>query len=342
MKYVGLDVHKEFVQAAVIDSKGKKIRDVKFLNTPEALDSFVGSINGAVEFAMEACGMYEPVYDWIDDRGYGVTLAHPKKVKAIASAKIKNDVIDANTLAQLKRVDLLPESYVPPKHIREVRNIVRHRAALVRHRSRIKHCVHGILLKEGVKQPFTDLFGKAGTEWLKELELKYSNRMGIDNYLAILDSINAKIQVATDNIEGLVKANPDVNRLTTMPGIGVYSALLIASEIGDVHRFPNSMKLCSYAGIVPSLHQSARLLRRGHITKEGNKLLRWIIIQCAHRAVVSDPHLAKKYDKLKRKKGGNVAIVAIARKMLTYIYVMLTKRKEYTEIESISRGDTKS
>lgn len=340
--YAGLDVHKEFINAAVVDSRGRVVKEAKFMNSPQALDAFLSGLDGQTEFALEACGFYEPVYDWIDDRGYGVSLVHVKKAKAIASAKIKTDVIDARTIAQLKRVNLLPESYVPPKHIREIRNIVRHRASLVRQRANIKRCVHSILHKEGIKHPFSDLFGVAGLQWLKQLELKYSNRLAVDNYLAILDSMNEKIQLATDNIEAIVHANPDIERLTTMPGIGKYSALLIATEIGDIHRFPSSAKLCSYAGLVPSVYQSARTLRRGHITKEGNKLLRWIIIQCAHVAVESSPLLGKYYDRLKKRKGANKAIVAVARKMLCYIYIMLTERREYHTLNVNSGGKEKA
>lgn len=339
--YVGLDVHKQSINAAVVNSRGKIIREEKFMNSPQALDAFISGMNRDTEFALEACGFYEPVYDWIDDRGYGVTLTHPKKVKAIASAKIKTDVIDARIIAQLKRCDLLPESYVPPKHVREVRNIVRHKASLVRQRANLKRCVHSILHKEGIKQPFSDLFGKAGTEWLKKIDLKYSNRLAVDNFLAVYTIMTEKIQTATDNIDAIVKASPDVERLTSMPGIGSYSALLITAELGDINRFSNSSKLCSYAGLVPCVYQSARTLRRGHITKEGNKLLRWIIIQCAHKAVVSDKHLKKRYEKLKKRLGANKAIVSIARKMLCYIYIMLTEKKEYHTLSVISNQGEK-
>ena len=117
-----------------------------------------------------------------------------------------------------------------------------------------------------------------------------------------------------------------------MPGIGNYSALLITTEIGDVNRFPNVEKLCNYAGLVPSISQSARTLRRGHITKEGNKLLRWILVECAHRAIVSNNILAKKYKKLENKIGRNKAIVSIARKMLCYAYIILTEGKEWSTL----------
>ncbi|MFH1224804.1 MAG: IS110 family transposase [Candidatus Diapherotrites archaeon] len=336
--YAGLDVHKEHINAAVVDSRGKIVKEAKFMNTPEALDAFISGLSGDTEFALEACGFYEPVYDWIDDRGRSVSLCHPKKVKAIASAKIKTDVIDARTIAQLKRVDLLPESYVPPKHVREIRSIVRHRASLTRQRANIRRSTHSVLHRHGIKQPFSDLFGKAGIEWLKRLDLPYAGRMAVDNYLAIHASMSGKIEVTTASIKALVDANPDVKMLTTMPGIGEYSALFVTTEVGDIKRFPNSEKLCAYAGLVPSVHQSARTLRRGHITKEGNKLLRWILIQCAHKAVVSDPHLRKKYMKLKCRLGANKAVVGIARKMLCYLYVMLTERREWRTLSVNSPG----
>lgn len=334
-QYVGLDVHKEHVSMAVVDRHGKVVKEAKFLNDIKSLDHFLGGMQPETEFALEACGFYEPIYDWIDDRGYNVTLAHPLKVKAIASAKIKTDTIDARTLAQLKRVDLLPESYVPPKHVREIRSIVRHRASMVRQRAHIKHCVHAVLHREGIKQPFSDLFGKAGLVWLKQVPLKFSSRSSVDNYLAIYSAMTEKIELTSIQIQGLVNANPNVQRLTSMPGIGAYSALLIATEIGDVNRFPSADKLCAYAGLVPSVYQSARTLRRGHITKEGNKLLRWILVEAAQKASQHDPHLSRQYNKLKARMGANKAKVAIARKMLCYIFVMLTKGKSYTSIETI-------
>ena len=339
--FVGLDVHKEHINMAVVDSQGKIVKEAKFLNNMQALDHFLGGMEQGTEFALEACGFYEPIYDWIDDRNYNVTLCHPLKVKAIASAKIKTDVIDARTIAQLKRVDLLPESYVPPKHVREVRSIVRHRASMVRQRAHIKHCVHAVLHREGIKQPFSDLFGKAGIEYLKKVPVKYSNRLAIDNYLAIYHAMTEKIELTSIQIEGLVNANPNVNRLTSLPGIGAYSALLIATEIGDIHRFPNAKKLCSYAGLVPSVYQSARTLRMGHITKEGNKLLRWILVEAAQKASEHDPHLSKLYYRMKPRLGRNKAVVAIARKILCYVYIMLTKGKSYTCIETINQGNKK-
>ena len=197
MDYVGLDVHKEHINAAVVDSKGRVLKEVKFMNNTDALDHFLSGLNEQTEFALEACGFYEPIYDWIDDRGYGVTLAHPLKVRMIADAKIKTDKIDAKTLAQLKRVDLLPKSYVPEKHVREIRGIVRHRASMVRQRAKIKHCVHAVLHREGIQQPFSDLFGKAGIEWLKHIEVKYNSRLAIDNYMAIHESMTQKIDETT-------------------------------------------------------------------------------------------------------------------------------------------------
>lgn len=326
---------------AVVDSQGKVVKEAKFLNNLNALDHFLSGMQEGTEFALEACGFYEPIYDWIDDRGYNVTLAHPLKVKAIASAKIKTDTIDARTLAQLKRVDLLPASFVPPKHVREVRSIVRHRASMVRQRSHLKHCIHAVLHREGIQQPFSDLFGKSGIEWLKRVPLKYSSRLSVDNYLAIHNAMTEKIELASIQIDGLVRANPSVARLTSMPGIGTYSALLIATEIGDVHRFPSADKLCSYAGLVPSVYQSARTMRRGHITKQGNKLLRWILVEAAQKAGQHDPHLSRIYNRLKNRLGANKAKVAIARKMLCYAYIMLTENREYHTLSVNSNGEKK-
>jgi len=118
--------------------------------------------------------------------------------------------------------------------------------------------------------------------------------------------------------------------LLTIPGIGYFSALLIY-EVGDINRFPNSKKLCSYAGLVPTVRQSGNKIIRGRITKEGNKLLRWVLVQCAHTAVRKDERFKRFYERIKAKKGPQKAIVATARKLLTVIYACWKNKTPYGE-----------
>lgn len=325
----GLDVHKEFIYADVVDEKGKTVRERKFMNTPQALDYFLEQADESTQFVLEACGMFEPIYDRIEAQGFAVKVAHPLKTKAIASAKIKTDAIDAKVLANLLRTDLIAESYVPSKEVRELRSLVRRRASLVRQRSHLKHQSHSILLKNGINAPMTDIFGKLGKKFLQQVELPYAERLALDNLLAIVESFDERIDLSNTAITGVVQSNPTIERLTTLPGVGDFSALLVFADIDNVKRFKDAKHLCSYAGMVPSVYQSGNTTRRGHITKNGSKLLRWVLVQGAHKAVKSDPNLAKFFEHLQKRVGKNKAIMAVARKMLTYIYIMLTEGIEY-------------
>jgi len=327
--FVGLDIHKEQIQGCVIDKEGDVVCQQRFLNTPQALDYFLEKQDKETAFVMEACGMYEPIYDRIEEQGYEVTLAHPLKVKAIAYSKKKTDEIDAKILAELLKAKLIPESYVPEKYVRFRRSLVRNRTYLVRQRTNLKQHTHSILLKNGIKRIHSDIFGKGGMKWLTKIELPYSDRLALDNILAIVNTFNQKIEISQDAIDGIVKSDNKVKRLLTIPGIGNYLALLITAEIDDVKRFKTAKKLCAYVGIVPSVYQSGNNTRLGHITKLGSSLVRWGLVEAAHRAIISDKHMKEIYERLEKKKGKNKAIIAIARKILTYIYIMLTNNIDY-------------
>ena len=151
----------------------------------------------------------------------------------------------------------------------------------------------------------------------------------LESYLSIIDRINEEIKKIDRIIVEKARQNDDAILLTTIPGISYYSALLIKAEIGDVNRFPSKFKLISYAGLCPSIKQSGNKEIRGHITKQGSRMLRWILIQCANVAIRHDEYLRNFYLRIKRRRGRNIAIVATARKMLVCIYYMLKRREVY-------------
>jgi len=333
MQFVGLDIHKKFTHAVVIDEQGNKILEERFDSSIQGLHKFLRKINKEASIVMEACYMWQHIYDYLEDGGYKVKLAHPLKTRAIAEARIKTDSIDAEILAQLLRANLLPESYVPPRYVRTEREITRHRASLVRMRTRVKNKIHAILSKHGIRHGFSDLFGRSGIEFLRNLDLPMESRFQLNHYLTILRLLDYKIKETSYQIERLVKDNPSARLLTTIPGISYYSALLIISEIGDIRRFQSSKKLCSYAGLIPSTYQSGNTLRHGKITKQGSKWLRWILIQSTNVAIRFNERLSKFYTRIARKKGHNIAIVATARKLLSYIYVMLTLGIEFNALQ---------
>lgn len=287
---------------------------------------------------MEACSCWQHIYDYLEDAGFSVKLAHPLRVKAIASARIKTDAIDAETLAHLLRANLIPESYVPPNCVRKERNVVRHRASLVGIKTQIKNKIHAILIRHGINYEFSDAFGKVGMEYLYTLDLPEVDRIAIDHYLKLIDIIDMKIDESNEVVERLCKENPMANLLTSIPGVGYYSALLIVSEIGDIRRFKTAKQLCSYAGLVPSVYQSGNTIKRGRITKQGSRWLRWMLTQCAHVAVRKDYELRTFYIRVSKRKGKKAATVAVARKLLVYVHKMLTLNLAYNALFIKRRG----
>lgn len=151
MIFVGVDIHKSYLEVAIVDNDGKLQSRCRIMNTPESIDAFVKSLDSSVKVAMELCSYFYPLYNRLEEEGVEVKAAHPLKVRLIAESKIKNDKIDALTLAQLYRMDYLPTSYIPPKEIRHVRDLLSHRIALVRQRTQVKNRIHHLLEKNGVK-----------------------------------------------------------------------------------------------------------------------------------------------------------------------------------------------
>ena len=330
--YVGLDVHKKYCYATMMDEKGETLCGRMFLNTIGELDRFIESIPSEdAEVVLEASTSALPVYDHLESKGLEMHMAHPLRTKAIASAKVKTDKIDSKVLADLLRMDGIPEAYVPSKEIRGLRDVVRHRISLVRMRTQIKNRIHAILAKEGTRHNFSDLFGRLGMFALKKVKLNKSNRIAMNNFLDVLEVLNAKIDETTKYIEDVGKEMEDVKLLVTIPGIGIYSAVLVIAEIGDVSRFLDHGKLTSYAGLTPRVYQSGSVNRTGHITKQGSKWLRWILVQCAHSTVRSKQpnHLQTFYHRKAKKRGNKIAITATARKLLKVAYYMLQNNEPF-------------
>ena len=305
---VGLDVHKKVCYGAVMDEKGKVAKQAKFTNDPEGVEAFMEGLTEA-QVAMEAGYCWQPIYDALEDSGHDVRLAHPKEVKAIAKARVKTDKIDSQTLAHLLRADLLPESYVPPPDIRDLRDRVRRRAFLVNMRTMVKNRVHSEHAKRGVRLGVS-LWTREGRALLRGLALE-----AVDQVLPVLDTLDDQIAVISRDLKRRCGEDPRARLLTTIPGVGYYTALLIVSEIGDVNRFPDSGKLCSYAGLVPTVRRSGGTTRHGGITKEGSRWLRWALTQAVHTHIRYETSLTRFYRRLAEKKPNQVAVIATARKM---------------------------
>jgi transposase len=304
---------------------GKVVREDKIGTEKKEIEEFFYGLKN-VKVAFEASMYYEYIYEILNGLGYSVSLSHPLKTRLIAESRIKTDKIDAKALADLLRTNLLPTSYIPPEDIRRLRHLVRHRIFLGRHRTKLKNHIHSELNRRNLKFCGPDVFTRAGMKWLQGLDIP-----AINSYLVILNAVLNEVKSIELEIKIEGMKYDEVRLLITIPGIGVYSALIIFSEIGDINRFISEEKLYSYAGLVPRIHQSGETSYRGRITKEGSKHLRWILVEAVRIHVQCDPDssISHYYYRLKKKKPGNIATTAAARKLLQVIYHMLKNKDEY-------------
>jgi transposase len=329
VRFVGLDIGKWKCRAAIMNQEGNILDEFTFTNNHEGIENLATKLNLQDRVVMESTGsVWTNLYDQLDDRNIDVSLANPLKTKAIASAKIKSDKIDARILAHLLRSNLIAESYVPGKPLREILALMRHRVAIVKIRTMVKNQIHAIVDKHGLPCEYSDMFDKRGMEWLRSLELPSLDKLILDNHLTHLENLNQQTDRVDEEVHSKACDDEDVRLLLSLTGVDVYTALLIGSEIGNINRFPDYKKLVSWARLATSLHQSGSVEYHGSITKQG-KMLRWIMVEAAHVAVTHDPRMRSFYERVKHRRGGQKTIVAVANKMLKITWFMLTRREPY-------------
>lgn len=328
-QYIGIDLHKATSFVTRMDERGQILEQVNLSHATGALQRYVTTLPPDARIAVEATGNWMWLYELIEDRQPALVLAHPLKTKAIASARIKTDKIDATTLAHLLRTDLLPAAYIPPRAIRDTREVLRYRASLGRLSTQVKNKISALLSKTGVQTPTKTAFGVKSRRFLATVAVRPCYRTALDGYLRLLAAITVEQQQVSQHVEVQAAADPQARLLQTMPGIGAYSALLILSELGDVHRFPDSRHLCSYAGLVPAVHASGGKTRLGRLTKQGSAWLRWILVELSVHAINGAPQFRQLYWRVAQKHGRHPARIAVARAMLKTIYAMLKTQQPF-------------
>jgi transposase len=320
MHFVGIDLHRKRSQVAVLDGEGRELRSRRIVNDPELFLALLAEIDGECRVALEATYGWEWLAELLEDAGYELHLAHPLRTKAIASARVKTDAVDARTLAHLLRSDLLPEAYIAPRELRDVRDLWRHRVALTRMRSALKNRVGAILAKYAIARPYSDLFGPGGRRFLAELELREGPRRRLDSLLWLIDDFTREIETTSQEIDRRARQDPYVDVLCQIRGIGRYLALLIIAEIADITRFPDARHLCTWAGLTPTVRSSDGKARLGRISHQGSPALRWALIEAAQHAPRGGGPLRDSYERIAQRRGTNVAKVAVARKILSLCF----------------------
>jgi transposase len=321
-QYVGMDLHRRRSVLVRTTGEGDLLEAVQITNSPLALAEVIARCGESPEVVLEATYGWYWAVDALQAAGANVHLAHPLGVKAFEYRRVKNDVRDATDLADLLRMGRLPEAWIAPPEVRELRELVRHRAKLVAARSTCRAQVHAVLAKSGVAVPMSDLFGVGGLRLLDGLDLPAPYTARIASLRRIIDTLDFEIDTFARLVGGRLARDPDYLAVQTLPGIGPILGAVMVAEIGDVHRFGTAEKLTCWAGMTPKHHESDTTVRRGRITKQGSRLVRWAVIESVQR-LPAHTRLAAFRDQIGAKRGQHIGVVAAARRQLEYVYYAL-------------------
>ena len=330
MRFIALDVHRDFCEVAISDG-GKARSAGRIDTTPQALALFAGSLAPSDRVVLESTGNALAIARILEPHVAEVVGANPMQVRAICHAKVKNDRFDARTLAELLAVDLIPRVWVSDERTRALRRLTSRRAQLVRQRTRVKNEVSAVLVRNlKGRPPASDLFGKRGRRWLDELELPADERDTVAACLRQIDFLNSELARVDEHLATHALASAEIKRLMTIPGIDVTTAATLLAAIGDIRRFDSAKRLVGYLGLDARVRQSGvAAARHGHNSKEGPSAARHVLVQAAWAAIKTPGPLRAFYQRIKARRGAQIAIVAVARKLAMLCWQLLTTEQDY-------------
>lgn len=316
MLHSGLDLHKRTLAISTVDPEGRPVRDVQLPTTRDAITAYVAALPGgptAQRAVVESTSNWYWLRDLLTAQGVDVRLAHSKHVKAISYAKVKTDAVDAATLAQLLRGDLVPEAHMVSPEWREARDLLRARLQLVRQQVRVKNTITGLLAQYNVTVP-------SALPELVQLRVRLLH--------AQLTLFGEQAKALAAQLNPVLIPTPDVQRLLWIPGIGRVIAFTIWLEVDGVERFPSARDFVSYCRLVPGAGNSGGKTRHKR-TKDGNRYLKLAFSHAAVRAIQYFPEIRAFYQRLARRKPPVVARAVVAKELARIVYYVLTKHEAF-------------
>src|SRR6266545_3493172 len=327
---IGLDVHREFAEVAIWEQGVVRLAG-RIETTPEALSLFAESLCDQDEVALEATCNTHAIARLLERHVGRVVVSNPMKTRAIAEAKVKTDKVDAQVLAQLLAAGFLPSVWLADEETQALRRQVARRAHIVRQRTRLKNRVQAILHRNLVPRcPAADLFGQKGRRWLAEQELGADERHAVEALLRQLDFHAEELKLIDAALAQVALAREEVKRLMTIPGVDATVALSIVAAVGDFDRFRSPDKLVSYLGLNPRVRQSgSHPAVHGRITKQGRAHARGMLVEAAFAAARVPGPLRAFYERVRGRRGMQIAIVATARKLAVLCWQLISKGEDY-------------
>lgn len=330
MRSFGIDVHRDFCEVALVEDG--RLRHVgRIATSPEALAVFAESLCARDEVVLETSSGAIEIARLLSGHVARVVLANAADVRAIAHARVKCDRFDAATLARLLAAGMLDGVWLPDERIGALRRRIARRAALVRQRTRAKNETHAVLMRCLCgRPPAADLFGGKGRAWLAAQQLPEAEQETVASCLRQIDFLDGEISAIDATLASFALGSLEARRLMTIPGVDVAAACTLVAAIGDIRRFDSPRKLAAYLGLDPRVRQSGeKPARYGAISKRGNAQARHVLVEAAWQALRTPGPLRAFGERIRARKGAQVAAVAVARTIATIAWQMLTRQEDY-------------
>jgi transposase len=330
MRTIGLDVHREFCEVAILEGGAVSARG-RIPTTPEALRLFAQGLAATDEVALEATVNTFAIARLLEEHVARVVISNPMRTRAIAEAKVKTDKVDARVLAELLAAGYLPGIWRPDEELQALRRLVSRRSAIVRERTRLKNQVQAILHRNLLPRcPAADLFGKKGRAWLAEQPLPPDEEIAVGSALRRLDVAGEELALVERELAQVGLTSEQVKRLLTIPGVDRTVALSLVAAVGEIDRFPSSRHLVSYLGLDPRVRQSGNQpARHGRISKQGRAQARGMLVEAAWACAKTPGPLRAFFLRVRARRGEQVAAVATARKLAVLCWQLLSRGEDY-------------
>jgi transposase len=334
MMIIGCDFHPSWQQVSWLDTEGGDTGERKLVHGTGEAQQFYRQLAAPVLIGMEATGNSQWFIELVEDLGHTIWIGDAAQIRASYVRKQKTDKRDAAHILKLLVEGRFPQLWSPDREQRDLRQLVLHRHKLVEIRSRVKNELQHLSLNKGVQKKRT-LWSQAGMQLLRELPLKPWAACRREDLLGLLAMLNQQVGTLDLAVQHAAEQNPQANLLMTQPGVGPNTALAFVLTLGDVSRFPRGKQVASYLGLIPREESSGGRQKLGAITKQGNRMLRSLLVEAAQIAVRFDPEFRKQYLHRCHQKPKGVAKVAAARKLAVRLYWMLRSQVGYPEIVRI-------
>lgn len=328
-RYLAVDLHKHCVVVGGLNARQEIVLPPRRVELSVWPAWAKANLRFSDVLVVEATTNAWDFYDQVSPLVGRAVVANAGKIASLVKTRVKTDRVDVLKLARLLAAGMIPEVWVPPLEVRELRALVSHRQQLIKNRTMLKNHLQSILHRHQIVPPEGDLFSARHQEWWKTLKVSPTERLHIQHDLITLATLEpqiAEVEAELHRLSTTEPWEPSTTYLLQLPGFGVILTMTVLAAIGDILRFESAKQLVGYAGLGASVHASGETYRTGHITKTGRRDLRWALVEAAWVAVETHPHWKGEFEHLTRRMDKNKAIVAIARKLLVVVWHVLTER----------------